>query len=105
MGGLAWAHRARGLPEGDLEGLLGEESQFPGPLTQVEPISGEAFTAGWKSGGSHSLQEKIKATSAATAAAVTTILRWREKQSRGLVECVCVCECTHTKGEQVKRYW
>ena len=47
MGGLAQAHRARGLPEADLEGLREEGSLFPGPLTQVEePISGEAFTAG-----------------------------------------------------------
>lgn len=48
-------------------------SQFPGPLTQVEePISGEAFTAGRRTAGPHSLQEKIKATSAAAA---TVILR------------------------------
>lgn len=66
MGGLAQAHRAWGLPEGDLEGLRVEGSLFPGPLTQAEePISGEAFTVGWETEGSHSLQEKIKATSAA----------------------------------------
>lgn len=71
MGGLARAHRAWGLPEGDLEGLREEGSLFPGPLTKVEePIFGEAYTAGWRSGSSHSLQEKIKATSTAAAMAI-----------------------------------
>lgn len=103
MGGLARAHRAWGLPEGDLKGLRGEGSLFPGPLTQVEePISGEAFTAGWKSGGSHSLQEKIKAMSAA-AAAVTAIWRCAEQQGGVMVE--CAFECMHARGEEVKRYW
>lgn len=84
------AHRAWGLPEGDLEGLQGEGNQFPGPLTRVwEPISWEAFTAGWKSGGSHSLQEEIKAASAAAATTVTTMLRCRQKQGWGGGE-VCV---------------
>lgn len=76
MGGLAWAHRAWGLPEGDLEGLRGEGSQFSGPPNpgRGAHFLGKPSQQGWKSGGSHSLQEKIKATSAA-AAAVTVILR------------------------------
>lgn len=81
--------------------MWGEGSQFPGPLTQVEePISGEAFTAGWKSGGSHSLQEKIKATSvgAAAAAAVTAKLRSEEVEGWWSV-CGGVFEGMHTKGE------
>lgn len=60
MGGLAPSQRARGLPEGDPKRLQGEGSLFAGPRTLAEePIPGDAFTAGWTSGGSHSLLEEI----------------------------------------------
>jgi len=78
-----------GSPKGWPGGAAGGEGQqFPGPLTQVkEPISSEAFTAGCKSGGSHSLHEQMKATSAAAR-----------------LRCVlaeCVFECMNARGEEI----
>lgn len=76
-------------------GCGGREAYFQGPPTQVEEtVSGEAFTAGWKNGGSCSLQGEIKGHICCCCCCLdryVEVLGGEENHDGVLLECLRAC--------------